>query len=284
MIELEKVMNLIQPFISAASGLVELDGKFFIISDDENFVGIYDRTTLLGSASIVFDEILPADKALRKKMKRDIEALVFLPALKKLLLIPSGSTPRREFGALLNHAGLVEKQISFHALYSELGKNFSELNIEGGVVVDDELFLFQRGNGSKKQNGMIIVNLMAFLADKELKPKIISVDLGSVKNVALSFTDVTRINNSILFLAVAEDSDSTYFDGKITGSVLGLLNKEGEVICVSPLNTSSKPEGIFYSTAEKCFYLVTDDDNNQLPSSLFKGFLPDEWKIHVNMG
>lgn len=282
MIELENVFKLTQPFISAASGLVELDGKFFIIADDENFIGIYNCETQKGSASIVFKEVLPIDKSLRKKMKRDIEALVLLPNLKKLLLVPSGSTPMRECGALISDSGHIEKELTFHSLYSELRESFSELNIEGGLVFGDEFFLFQRGNGSKNQNGIISFSLKAFLNNDILNLKILPVELGCIKGVNLSITDATRIKNKILFLAVAEDSDSTYLDGQVVGSVLGIMNRSGEVVCTSRLNTPSKPEGIFFSASENCFFLVTDDDDRNCPSSMLKGYLPQDWKVHVN--
>ena len=282
MIDLENVFKLTRPFISAASGLVELDGKFFIISDDENFIGIYNRETQKGAASVVFKEVLPIDKSLRKKMKRDIEALVLLPDLKKLVLVPSGSTAMRESGALISDSGFIEKELRFHSLYSELRKSFSELNIEGGLVFEDDFFLFQRGNGSKNQNGIISFSLKAFLNNDILDLKILPVELGSIKNVNLSITDATRIKNKILFLAVAEDSDSTYLDGQVVGSVLGIMNKSGEVVCMSNLNTASKPEGICFSISEDCFFLVTDDDDRNCPSSLLKGFLPQDWKVHLN--
>jgi hypothetical protein len=282
MIELEKVLELIQPFISAASGLVELNGKFFVISDDENFVGIYNLDSKQGSASVIFNAILPVEKSARKKMKGDLEALVLLPGRNQLLLIPSGSTPQREWGALMSDCGQIEKKVTFHSLYSKLRDSFSELNIEGGVVFDDELYLFQRGNGPKKQNGIITFSLNEFLNNEKLQLNILPVDLGSIHGVNFSFTDATRIRDHILFLAVAEDSDSTYFDGKVTGSVLGMMNKKGEVLCMTPLNTSSKPEGICFSSTQNCFYLVTDDDDRNCPSSMLKGFLPSDWNIHFN--
>ena len=281
MISIEKMMEFKQPFISAASGLVESNGKFFVVADDENFLAIYDQRTHIGQVSQVFNEILPNEKALRKKKKHDIEALVLLPQQNKLLLVPSGSTPARQRGAIMGQSGQFEKEVSFHHLFSDLSKSFSEINIEGGVVIGDELYLFQRGNGPKNQNGIIILSLVAFLSNKKLKFKILPIDLGTLKGINLSFTDATVAGNKILFLAVAEDSNSTYLDGQVAGSVLGMMNPRGEILCTTPLATSSKPEGLCYSSSEKCFYVVTDDDNRDLPSSLFRGYLPAEWTPHM---
>jgi hypothetical protein len=281
MITIEKMMEFKQPFISAASGLIESHGKFFVVADDENFLAIYDQRTQIGQVSQVFNEILPNEKALRKKNKHDIEALVLLPQQNKLLLVPSGSTPARQRGAIMSQAGQFENEVSFHLLFSQLTKEFSEINIEGGVVIGDELYLFQRGNGPKNQNGIIILNLTAFLSNQKLKLKILPIDLGTHKGINLSFTDATVAGTKILFLAVAEDSNSTYLDGQVVGSVLGMMNPSGEILCTTPLATSSKPEGLCYSSSEKCFYVVTDDDNRDLPSSLFRGYLPEEWNLDL---
>lgn len=277
MIALKKIRELNDPLIAAASGLVELSGKFFIVSDDENFLGIYEKEKLIGTSSNIFKDILPEDKAQRKKLKHDIEGLAFLPQSEQFLLIPSGSTPMRQIGALLATTGEFIREIAFEALYLEITKTFSELNIEGAVAIDKELYLFQRGNGSKKQNGIISFNLEAFLTGKTINLNMISLELGFLNGVNLSFTDATSFKNHFLFLAVAEDSDSTYLDGSVVGSVIGVLSKEGRILCVEQLDTTSKPEGLSYSSSENCFYLVTDDDDRNLPSSLYSGVLPVTW-------
>jgi hypothetical protein len=278
MIQLKKIMELKQPFISAASGLVELEDKFFVIADDENFLGVYDLETLNGSAFPIFHERLSENKALRKKQKSDFEALVLLPERKKLLIVPSGSTANRERGAVMSASGQFEKEISFHALYTDLRKYFSELNIEGGVVFDEDLWLFQRGNGQLNQNGIFVLNLNDLLLNKKLTPKTIPIQLGALKDVSLSFTDATKADGNILFLAVAENTLSTYLDGAIVGSILGIMNRSGEILHTSPLVTDSKPEGISYNSLTKCFHLVTDDDDRDVPSALYRGNLPKEWE------
>lgn len=280
MIKLEKVMELNQPFISAGSGLVEVEGRFFVIADDENFLGVYDLNTLSGKTEMIFNENLPLDKSLRKKHKRDFEALVFLSTLKQLLLIPSGSTTNRERGALMNQRGEFIREVSFHALYSQLGKDFSELNIEGGVVVNKELWLFQRGNGPSNQNAVICFDWQDFILGNHLNIKIISATPGLIKGVNLTFTDATIADKNILFLAVAENSQSTYLDGEVTGSVLGIMNLQGEILTTVPLNLKGKPEGLCYRSEEKCCYLVTDDDDRLQPSALYKMKLPDIWDLY----
>ncbi len=271
------MFELSDPFISAASGLVVHDSKIFVVSDDENFLGIYHFDTQAGQKSVLFKEVLPDDKLLRKKQKGDFEALVHLKHLKKFLVIPSGSTINRMRGALLLENGSFAQEISFAPLYEMLGEQIQEINIEGAIAFDDELWLFQRGNGVENKNALIFLNLADFLDDRPLHPRILDVSLGQLHQVPLSFTDATQAEHLILFLAVAEDSQSTYLDGTVVGSVLGLMNQSGEILETMILDTPSKPEGLSYNAAEKCFYLVTDDDNPNHPASLFRGELPERW-------
>ncbi len=277
MIKLEKVFELTDPFISAASGLVVHDNKILVISDDENFIGIYNFESQTGQKSVLFQEVLPNDKLLRKKQKGDFEALVHLTHLKKLLVIPSGSTTNRMRGALLFENGDFAQEISFAPLYKILGEQIKEINIEGGIAFDDELWLFQRGNGVENKNALIFLNLTDFLNASPLNPCILDVSLGNFHQVPLSFTDATKAEHVILFLAVAEDSQSTYLDGTVVGSVLGVMNQSGEILDTMTLDTNSKLEGLSYNALNKCFYVVTDDDNPHHPASLFKGELPRKW-------
>ena len=282
MIKLEKIFELTNPFISAASGLVVHANKIFVISDDENFLGIYDFETQTGLKSILFHELLPDDKLLRKKQKGDFEALIDLPLLKKLLVVPSGSTQQRVRGALLFENGDFAQEINFAPLYSLLAQQIEEINIEGGLTFQDELWLFQRGNGVGNKNALIVLNLTDFLSQQPLQPRVLAISLGLLNNVPLSFTDATKADGLILFLAVAEDSQSTYLDGTVVGSVLGLMNKSGEILETMVIETTSKPEGLSYNPLEKCFYIVTDDDDSTRPASLFRGELPKAWQKYFS--
>ena len=76
----------------------------------------------------------------RKKLKPDWESLVFLSTREdELLILPSGSTLNRSMGVFVElHDEELRslKKIDLSALYQQLKLNFSELNIEGAVVVD----------------------------------------------------------------------------------------------------------------------------------------------------
>lgn len=275
---LNTLMLLNQPFISAASGLIKIEQHIFVVADDENFLGIYDLASQTGQRLKVFPGVLPEEKEARKKVKPDIESILLVPDDKTLLLIPSGSTLNRDRGALVEVAGKLKQEFSFTELYQILRQQFLELNIEGGLIFNQQLFLFQRGNGLLGQNALIKLPWRDFLHNEFQRLKVQSVELGTLGKVNLTFTDVTNFGQNFLFLAVAEDSASVYLDGMVSGAVIGILSPEGLVLAQERLNMSSKPEGISFCEATFSVYLVTDDDDRLKPAQLLLGELPLEWK------
>lgn len=246
--------------VSAASGLVCHDDHFFVISDDENFLleiypgGQMKRHTLIEGK-------LPEDSKSRKKLKSDFESLAIYESL--ILAVPSGSKPNRMTCASYDLKSNKVTLVDLTSLYTELLKTFSELNIEGSFFKDDDLYLFQRGNGKEAKNGIIIVDW------KSLQIKSIKlIDLGFLKNVPLGFTDACLYENSIYFLAVAEDTESTYDDGSFIGAVIGTMDLSLNILSLRPIAIQHKPEGI-WKTANKTF-LVTDADNRQIPSNILE--------------
>lgn len=269
-------MELTQPFISAASGLLQINDKCYVIADDENFVGRYDLTTKMGEAFTLFPDFLPENTTERKKLKKDFEAMVYLPATQEIMVIPSGSTINRDLAAKMNLHGDLIESVNWQPLYQELRSNLSELNIEGAVLVDEWLYLFQRGNGLEG------VNALVKLRYQDLKLiSIIPIDLGELKKVNLTFTDAANFGKNILYLAVAEASASTYFDGEVVGSVLGILSPEGRILAQEPLQLLSKPEGLSFSAKDFSFLVVTDDDDRSKAAQLLLGKLPLEWKSYL---
>lgn len=266
-------MELTQPFISAASGLIKIDHQCYVIGDDENFVGRYDLLKQTGETFVLFQDVLPEDKTERKKLKKDFEAMVYLPRTQNILVLPSGSTHQRETAALMNLNGELVQVISLHELYQSLRLTITELNIEGGVLIEDSLFLFQRGNGKLGMNALVKLSYPELALDS-----ILPIDLGEIQSVKLTFTDATNFGNNFLFLAVAEASASTYLDGEVVGSVLGILTPQGRILAQEQLQIISKPEGLSFSKEDFSFLVVTDDDDRAKPALLMLGKLPLEWK------
>ena len=266
------------PYLAAASGLVLANSRFYLVADDENSIlGIDRNLKSPGVVYPIFPGELPEEKKERKKLKPDFECLVHLPHLNSLLCIPSGSKKNRCTGALVHLSDYQITALSFQHVYKQLEDLYSELNIEGAVLSGDSIRLFQRGNGKLHQNAVIDLKLEDFLKDQVSEIKVKDIALGKLKDIPLSFTDATVFLGRCFFIAVAENSESTYADGEFMGSVLGEISSAGEILTTTLLDLNSKPEGLAFD--EENFYLVTDDDDRKKPSRLFQAALP----LNINL-
>ncbi|MCC2680199.1 MAG: hypothetical protein K0R29_2775 [Pseudobdellovibrio sp.] len=266
--------------VSAASGIVNSGGFFYIVADDE--LSLVKISADLKSEAVLVPLIpghLPADPQARKKSKPDFEAIVEIwPG--SLLVLPSGSKPNRNLGILLSGENIT--QIDCTNLYTELLNVYSELNIEGAVVSNGQLLLFQRGNGSLRQNGIIKLQMDLLVDDlqngamkKSSFVNSMPIELGSLGGVPLSFTDAAiETSEKIWFVAAAEATNDTYNDGAFFGAVLGLLNAEGKILYSEKLLCPAKPEGLCLDLKEREFYVVTDSDDLGIKSGLYRGDLP----------
>ncbi len=274
--------------VHAASGLIKLRNTFYMIADDQLSLAVF---TLNNTDSIQFFKLLPGelpeDHSERKKLKPDWESLVCLYSTDDtdtLLILPSGSKPNRTLGVIVNindRESPAAKKIDFSLLYAHLEKKFSDLNIEGAVVAGSALKIFQRGNGASRQNAIIDLDLKGLIADIQDSGiisanrilKTTDYDLGIFENVQLSFTDACFCNDQLFFIAAAENSDSTYDDGKYLGAVLGCIDNSGKIIFQKELLCEHKPEGLLveHNTDHYIMYVVTDADNPEIASSLYIG-------------
>jgi len=268
MIKFKPIYTFQDPYIAAASGLVQKDGNFYVVSDDE--LSLVNFT--LGSKGEViriFEGTLPDDHKARKKQKPDLESLVMLTD-GSVLCVPSGSKPNRIRGAIVHPDKNVE-ELSFGNIFGELLRRFPELNIEGAVLYQDMIRLFQRGNGKRHQNAVIDLKLSDFLSDQFTSLNVIDVKLGTLNAIPLSFTDASFSQGLFWFLAVSENSESTYLDGEFSGAIIGALDLEGNILFQEEIDIPEKPEGLVVN--EKEVFIVTDADDRTKPSKLYSGVL-----------
>lgn len=276
--------------IHAASGLVKYKENFYVISDDERSLFKFSLEDSFCQKIELQSGTLPSDPVERKKLKPDWESLIYFPqqlGLEGILVTPSGSKLNRQTGYFLNLKESNQKpsvqEVDFSKLYKRLQKEFSELNIEGGVVMNSTLKLLQRGNGRLNQNAVIDLDLIGLLEDlktsQDLSPervlKINPINLGTLEEVPLSFTDAFAIDGFLYFLAVAENTNSTYEDGQFMGAILGQINSQGKVCSTWKIKCSEKPEGLWMEQSKNQYkvYLVTDADSRLQISALYQGIL-----------
>jgi hypothetical protein len=293
--------------VRAASGIVWVNNYFAIVQDDANFVAIVDSTRKKVTAVT-----LPAgdggkrqfdDGRGNKKFKMDLESCVLISHEKQELLITfgSGSNPYREkIVVLRNLKHTLQAEIyQASALYSDLrsAEEFagSEMNIEGAVFLNGKIRLFNRGNGSSTEK-LTPVNascdigwrdLYTYLMNLEGKPplieNIVCYNLGNLDDLPLGFTDATDCQGKLFFSAAAEDSPDAQTDGRIAGSVLGVIDGKNKIRWTELIDKAGnrfrgKVEGItFLESYNKRAFVVVDQDSPDEPSQLCEVELVGDW-------
>lgn len=276
--------------VSAASGLVRVCDHLYVISDDtQHIADFHDEPLAPGSLIRVFEGSLPAPKELRKKAKRDLEALAHLPASAEhphgaLIAFGSGSRANRQLGVVLglgSEGNVLERvrQVDLSALYQSFRDRIGELNIEGATVLGTQLVFFNRGHKHGSSNASIalpLVEAMQYLDAgdrRELNIRVRTYDLGSIDGIVLSFTDASALpSGELVFTAVAEDSEDSYQDGRCAGAAVGVINAAGELAILQHLREPYKVEGVqpWLETDGIHLLLVTDPDDASVPSALFR--------------
>lgn len=273
-----------QRHLSAASGLVALGTKLYVIGDDEVCLAIFPEGDLPGEMVRLLPGQLPRDPAERKAAKPDFETLLRLPTLESnpnatLLALGSGSTDRRCSGVMisLNADGDVGsiRHLDLKPLFDAITREVEEVNIEGAVVHGDSLLLFNRGNTSRPENVVLTVELahmlsggtVEILASKRLQ-------LPYVAGVPLCITDACSLDdNSVVVSAVAEDTANAYADGKLAGAALAVLDQELNLVQLDGLSALVKIEGVhaWRSAPGIRFLAVSDADDPSKAGCLFEG-------------
>lgn len=251
--------------ISAASGLLFSQNVLFVISDSSSFLYQYD---LEKSLLLKFPLVKEPAENIRKQDKLDLESITRNG--NQLLLLGSGSTAKRTTLFSLDLSNDVLKTQDLQPLYQKL-KTVSELtdaqfNIEGAIYANETMVLFQRGNSKDSQNGI-------FLVPNNQKDNIrfIPIILPTLDGIETTFTDAILVNDTIYFLACAENTSSTYEDGDVLGSILGIMHAPTfEIIAVKLLSDYQKFEGItlYKNSDETIEFLLCEDNDTELSESI----------------
>lgn len=281
-------------FLSAASGIVVCGSALYVIADDAQYLGVFD----LGAAGpgrliplIAGD--LPQDAAERKTLKPDFEILLALPHTSgiRLLALGSGSTARRMRGAVIDlpdhnlpdhnvpapdepaRVGLIDLQ----PLFAALAPLVPQTNLEGAVLREGELLLFNRGNRANPASQIIAVSLAALLDGGPITATLrAKLALPTISGVPLTVTDACLLaSGHVLLSAVAEATDNSYADGALIGAAIVELDAELHVRMIEPLDPVLKVEGLSAQVMADGVQLlcVTDADDPDQASGLYRGVL-----------
>lgn len=283
--------------LAAASGLVVSEAALYVVADDELVLGVFpSASNTPGRTLRLMDGELPHTPRERKRHKADFEALLRLPpfgacAHGALFALGSGSgkDKPRSHGVLLalDARGAIAadarpRRIALDALHARLRDEFADLNLEGAVVSGDELVLLQRGNKGQAVNATVhypLVDILAALARDDalpgLAPRALHQHaLGVIDGVPYGFTDAAALpDGSLLFSAVAENTDDSVADGACLAAAVGILDIAAGRFAIERLAAPWKVEGVhgWREDGETRFLAVTDADDPARAASLLQG-------------
>lgn len=281
-----------RPHLSAASGLVVLGDRWYVVGDDTLHLAVFrvapDGGDEPGRLVRLFAGELPGDAERRKACKPDLETLFLAPAFHgaphgALVALASGSRANRHRAAWLplDEAGIPSGtafEASLEALYAPLHARFPDLNIEGAFVDHGELHLLQRANAGSPENAIVRYDwagVAAWLGRVAEAPRPRAIDvmaLGDIDGVPLGFTDGKPWGDgdgSWVFSAVAEATGDSYRDGACRGSVVGVVDGAGRLQRLERLDGDWKVEGLDVARAASGasqLMMVTDADDPHRPA------------------
>lgn len=257
--------------IGSASGLFLKENSLYIIGDNSSYFYEYEIKSS-GLKRYALSEY-PTEN-IEKKLKPDFEALSYYQ--NSFYLFGSGSTKNRNKMIQLN-ADTKERvsSLDLSPLYKRMQMladlNTENFNIEGVIHTGDAWYFFNRGNGNSGKN--IVFTLHDKLLNQKSEITYTELKLPEIKGIRTGFTDAIQVGNQFYFLAAAEDTNSTYNDGELLGSIIGCIDiKNMEITFTQKISDRHKFEGLTLSDNrenELSFYLCEDNDSDQLQAAIY---------------
>jgi hypothetical protein len=281
------------PHVASASGVVRRGDFAYVIGDDELFLAVFQLSAAdePGTLRRALAGDLPLDHDARGEAKPDLEVLTVLPPFPghpfgALLGLGSGSGPGRDRGFVwaLEVDGSLRgeaRPVDLAPLYATLGEHIEQLNIEGASVLGERLLLLQRGGGKEHEAGIVaelsLDKVMESLRDDlRIDPHELAAlrayDLGTLDGVPVTFSDATPLAHELLVFTASAEGEG----GAIRGSLVGTLDRDGQVQRLRTIDRRYKVEGVHATidTGVMDFLFVCDQDDPDTPSPLLGAAMP----------
>ena len=258
--------------IGSASGLIYQDQSLYIIGDNSGFLYEYQ----IDLRDLKRHPLLENPKEnTPKKEKADFEAITQFQD--SLYIFGSGSTDKRNKMIQVNaKSKKVVATNDLTDLYTVMqnfgGVNPEDFNIEGAIYDGENWYILNRGNGISNKNVLFTIAGKNLTNDFQILSN--TYKLPKIKGVRSSFTDAILVDNTIYFLATAEDTQSTYDDGEVLGSLIGSIDlKTMKINFTQKISSNHKFEGLtlYAQSPEKItFLLCEDNDTEVLETTIYK--------------
>ncbi len=108
-------------------------------------------------------------------------------------------------------------------------------------------------------------------------------ELGALDGITLGFTDAALLGSHVIFSAAAEASEDAGTDGRVGGSVLGVIDARGRVRYTELCDTDGRPfrekvEGVVLAREGWARALIViDPDDATRPAELCEVELQGAW-------
>lgn len=258
--------------LGSASGLLYHDNSILAIGDSSSYLYDYaiDKQQLQK-----FPLLYLATENIPKKQKPDFEAIT--QHQNDIFIFGSGSTQNRntmvQIDAKTKKVNATNDLTNLYATMQSFGEiKPDDFNLEGAIYNGENWYLVNRGNGKKSKNTIFTLSGKNLVDDFTMVVN--DFKLPKLNGVETSFTDAIQVANKIYFLATSEDSDSTYNDGEILGSIIGRIDIETmEIDFHYKITDKLKLEGLalFAETSENITFLICEDNDTELlESNIYK--------------
>ncbi|MCK8141405.1 hypothetical protein MW871_05810 [Flavobacterium sp. I-SCBP12n] len=258
--------------IGSASGLIYKNNTLWIIGDNSGFLYEYNiNSNELNRHPLIEN---PTEN-IPKKDKPDFESITNHGD--NLYIFGSGSTDKRNKNIQIDWTTkkiIATNDLSnLYKLMQSVGKiNPEDFNLEGAIYDGKTWYFLNRGNGIAAKNVLFTIK-----GESITKPSSIlsnEYSLPKIKGVRTSFTDAVLVENSIYFLATAEDIVSTYEDGEVLGSIIGSIDLTTmKIKFTKKISNTNKFEGLTlysHSSTKIEFLLCEDKDTSILETAIYK--------------
>jgi hypothetical protein len=291
-IELQKSL-LLKDFPSGSS-LNFYNGRFYLVSDDANFILILDNDYRKIDTIPLFNY---AEKRIPKNIKADLETstIIAIHDQEYLLVIGSASGKERKgvFIIPLLEPGMYKEEPSFQMVKDKAfikkldAAGIEDVNIEGAAMVGDYLLLSNRGNRSNPVNQLIVTAKDFWERQEESLVAVSQLNLPFGKNETLAISELCFVEskNLLLFTVSSEATGNSFDDGTIGDSYVGWVNNISRNMHQLVINadgmislaladkefSKEKIEGICVESVngnELIIHLLSDNDTGE--SKLFK--------------
>ncbi|WP_040398372.1 DUF6929 family protein [Cesiribacter andamanensis] len=223
------------PAVSSGSGLALVSDSLYLVGDDAPYLYRLTADWELQERVLLFPAYEDSSR-IPKQAKPDLESLFTLGEGPSAVLYALGSgslSPQRD--VLLQiplQAPGQFRQYSLTPFYNHLANRLhigrEQLNLEGALVLEEQLYLFNRGTNSliRLSWSRFAEFLQGILPAEQLSLEIHPLQLPSIagKLARISGACVWPGTSKILFTATVEDTENWIDDGDILGSFIGLLD------------------------------------------------------------